>query len=48
MALALELMRGKKVDVTSWTNVTPLDEAENLFRQMLHPGDRDLKAVFVP
>jgi threonine dehydrogenase-like Zn-dependent dehydrogenase len=45
---ALELMRQKKVDVTSWTEVGPLEESVPLFYRMLKPGDGALKAVIMP
>jgi len=48
LAEALELMRLGRVDVTSWTESVSLDAAEAMFRRMLQPGDRDLKAVFIP
>jgi threonine dehydrogenase-like Zn-dependent dehydrogenase len=45
---ALDLMRDGKVDVTSWTETTPLETSIDVFYRMLKPGDRDLKAVIVP
>ena len=45
---ALELMRVGRVDVTSWTDVAPLDSGVEVFQRMLQPGDRDIKAVFIP
>ncbi|MEI6105808.1 MAG: alcohol dehydrogenase catalytic domain-containing protein [Opitutae bacterium] len=48
LAEALELMRTGRVDVLSWTEAVPLVRAVPAFHRMLQPGDRDLKAVFVP
>ena len=48
LAEALQLMRGGRVDVTSWTETVPLAQAVPAFHRMATPGDRDLKAVFVP
>ena len=45
---ALELMRTKQVDVTSWVEVSPLKDAVGIFRRMLSPGPFDIKAVFCP
>jgi threonine dehydrogenase-like Zn-dependent dehydrogenase len=45
---ALDLMRQEKVDVTSWTETTPLETSVGVFHRMLKPGERDLKAVIVP
>ena len=42
---AVDLMARKKVDVTSWTDVVPLDQSVEVFHRMLRPGDRDIKAV---
>jgi hypothetical protein len=41
-------MRSGRVDVTSWTETVPLAHAVPAFHRMATPGDRDLKAVFVP
>ena len=48
LAYALLLMSERKVDVTSWTEVGPLEESVQLFYRMLKPGEGDLKAVIVP
>jgi L-iditol 2-dehydrogenase len=48
LAEALELMRSGRVDVTSWTETVPLDQAVSAFHRMLAPSDSDLKAVFIP
>jgi threonine dehydrogenase-like Zn-dependent dehydrogenase len=48
LALALDLMRTGKVDVTSWTEKAPLDQSVEIFNRMLNPTDRDLKAVIIP
>jgi len=45
---ALQLMQSGKVDVTSWTEAVPLEQSVPAFHRMLAPGDRDLKAVFIP
>jgi threonine dehydrogenase-like Zn-dependent dehydrogenase len=48
LAEALGLMESGKVDVTSWTEAVPLEQAVPAFHRMATPSDRDLKAVFVP
>jgi len=48
LAEALQLMQAGRVDVLSWTETVPLAQAVPAFHRMLNPGDRDLKAVFVP
>ena len=48
LAIALDLMRTGRVEVTSWIEAQPLDRAVETFERMLHPGDTDLKAVFIP
>lgn len=48
LAQALELMRTQQVDVTSWTEAIPLEQAVPAFHRMLRPGDRDIKAIFTP
>lgn len=48
LAEALQLMVTGRVDVLSWTEAIPLDQAIPAFHRMLDAGDRDLKAVFVP
>ncbi|HRE81955.1 MAG TPA: alcohol dehydrogenase catalytic domain-containing protein [Opitutaceae bacterium] len=48
LAQALELMRSGQVDVTSWTESVPLQDSVSAFHRMLRPGDRDIKAIFVP
>ena len=45
---ALDLMRSGAVDVSSWVESIPLDESPAAFRRMMNPGDKDLKAVFIP
>jgi L-iditol 2-dehydrogenase len=45
---ALELIRSKKVDVSSWVETVPIENSVEIFHRMLRPGDRDIKAVFVP
>ena len=45
---AIDLMSEKKVDVTSWTEVAPLDRSVEVFHRMLHPRDEDIKAVISP
>jgi len=48
LAEALELMKSGGADVTSWTETVPLSDSVPAFHRMLNPGDRDIKAVFVP
>jgi threonine dehydrogenase-like Zn-dependent dehydrogenase len=45
---ALDLMEQGKVDVTSWTETAPLDDAVAVFRRMLQPAATDIKAIFLP
>ena len=48
LAEAIELIRGNKVDVSSWVDVVPLEDSVDGFYRMLQPRDQDIKAVFVP
>lgn len=48
LAQALELMRSGQVDVTSWTESIPLQDSVSAFHRMLRPGERDIKAIFIP
>jgi threonine dehydrogenase-like Zn-dependent dehydrogenase len=42
---AIDLMVQKKVDVTSWTEIAPIENGAEVFRRMVKPGEKDLKAV---
>jgi threonine dehydrogenase-like Zn-dependent dehydrogenase len=45
LAEALDLMVQRKVDVTSWTEIAPIERGVEAFHRMATPGERDLKAV---
>lgn len=45
---ALTLMSTGQVDALSWTESVPLTDAVPAFLRMATPGERDLKAVFLP
>lgn len=45
LAQSLELMRTRRVDVSSWIEAAPLAQGAPVFRRMADPGETDLKAV---
>lgn len=45
LSLALKWMEDGAVDVSSWTSVFPLAEADRAFETMLNPGPDDVKGV---
>jgi L-iditol 2-dehydrogenase len=45
LATAIYLMARRKVDVTSWPQIDPIERGVEAFHRVLKPGDRDLKAV---
>jgi len=45
LACAIDLMMRRQVDVTSWTQLDPIESGVEAFHRVLKPRDEDLKAI---